>query len=192
MEPKERKEVVSALHIALLRGVNVSGRRMIPMAALRAVTAGLGFEKVATHIQTGNLLFESARDPQDVRLALEAAIMSAFGHAVKVAVRSPQEIAEVVGGCPFEPAEGEVVYVAFATTPWEPGRGAEVSGRATVGGDSFALGDHHVYIHYRSGVHGSPLSNAYFERAVGVALTSRNLSTLGRLRDLAARRVDTA
>lgn len=180
------------LHIALLRGVNVNGQRMIPMAELRAVAEGLGFEKAGTYIQTGNLLFDSPRGPEEARLALEAAIMTAFGHDVQVAVRSPQEIAQVVDLCPFVPSEGEVVCVAFAVTSWEPGRGTEVTGRSIAGGDSFAVADRHLYIHYRRGMHGSPLSNAYFERALGVALTSRNLSTVGRLQALAAGRLGTA
>src|SRR4051794_35378817 len=44
--------------VALLRAVNVGGRTL-PMAALREVCAGLGWEGVATYIQSGNLVFEA-------------------------------------------------------------------------------------------------------------------------------------
>src|SRR5579863_9637427 len=47
-------------YVALLRGVNVGGKRSLPMADLRALAESLGLAEVATYIQSGNLLFSSA------------------------------------------------------------------------------------------------------------------------------------
>ena len=42
--------------VALLRAVNVGGRKL-PMAELRALCAELGWDDVATYIQSGNIVF---------------------------------------------------------------------------------------------------------------------------------------
>ena len=46
-------------YVALLRGVNVGGSGRMAMADLRACVEAAGYEDVATHIQTGNVLFRT-------------------------------------------------------------------------------------------------------------------------------------
>ena len=46
--------------IALLRGVNVGGNRKLPMAELRATLATAGYGEVRTHLQSGNVILDSA------------------------------------------------------------------------------------------------------------------------------------
>src|SRR3954463_13834250 len=55
-----RRMVRSMRYLALLRGVNVGGRTLIKMAALRACFEGLGFDRVSTYIASGNVLFDTA------------------------------------------------------------------------------------------------------------------------------------
>ncbi len=45
--------------IALLRGINVSGQKKMPMASLRELCGTLGFHEVQTYIQSGNIVFKS-------------------------------------------------------------------------------------------------------------------------------------
>lgn len=45
--------------IALLRGINISGQKIIKMADLRAILSASGLQNVTTYIQSGNVLFES-------------------------------------------------------------------------------------------------------------------------------------
>ncbi len=171
-----------------MRGINVNGRRMIPMARLRELAAGLGYRRVGSYIQTGNLLLESPLGPDAVRRQLEAALRETFGCDVAVAVRSPKDLERVLALCPYQPGQNEVVYVAFAVTPPAPERLAAAGVPAC--GDCCTLEPTEVYILYRHGVHGSPLSNAFFERALGVPMTSRNLRTVQKLVELARRHVD--
>ncbi len=49
-----------AIFVALLRAINVSGTGMLPMKELSAICIDLGFEKVRTYIQSGNVVFESS------------------------------------------------------------------------------------------------------------------------------------
>lgn len=44
-------------YIALLRGINVGGNRIVKMAELKNVLLALGLKDVKTYIQSGNVLF---------------------------------------------------------------------------------------------------------------------------------------
>ena len=43
--------------VALLRGINVGGKNILPMGEFRELLAKLGCEDVATYIQSGNAVF---------------------------------------------------------------------------------------------------------------------------------------
>ena len=44
-------------YIALLRGINISGKNKIPMADLRSAMEEQGFSTVKTHLNSGNVIF---------------------------------------------------------------------------------------------------------------------------------------
>ena len=47
-------------YAALLRGINVGGKNMLPMKALAAIFEATGCKNVETYIQSGNVVFEEA------------------------------------------------------------------------------------------------------------------------------------
>jgi hypothetical protein len=61
-------------YVALLRGINVAGRRTVGMADLRDLFARLGHVDVQTYVQSGNVLFRSDEDPADIVAAVEHGI----------------------------------------------------------------------------------------------------------------------
>ena len=73
--------------VALLRAVNVGGRKL-PMAELRALCAELGWEDVATYIQSGNVVFAAGGKAAAIEAALEDAIRSVSAIDVPVIVRT--------------------------------------------------------------------------------------------------------
>src|SRR5436853_6207191 len=89
--------------IALLRAVNVGGRKL-PMAELRALCAGLGWEEVETYIQSGNVVFAAPGKPAALEAKLEKAIEERFGIDVPVIVRSAAEWSAYVEANPFPKA----------------------------------------------------------------------------------------
>ncbi|RZJ68387.1 MAG: DUF1697 domain-containing protein, partial [Flavobacterium sp.] len=46
-------------YLALLRGVNISGKKIIKMEGLRRLFESAGYENVQTYIQSGNVIFDS-------------------------------------------------------------------------------------------------------------------------------------
>lgn len=87
--------------LALLRGINVGGNNIIPMAALRACFADLGAADVATYIQSGNVLFDGGRRSGAAWSSrIEAGLSERFGYEASVVVRDHDELRAVVKGAP--------------------------------------------------------------------------------------------
>lgn len=47
-------------YISILRGINVSGQKIIQMTSLKVLYEMLGFQNVTTYIQSGNVVFRSS------------------------------------------------------------------------------------------------------------------------------------
>lgn len=58
-------------YVVLMRGINVGGKNKIPMAELRLRLEALGFEGVATYIQSGNVILRSELEPAAVTAKIE-------------------------------------------------------------------------------------------------------------------------
>lgn len=103
--------------VALLRGINVGGNNIIPMKALAETFTRLGFESVKTYIASGNVLFRSPeRDARALEKKLEKAIAKAHRCAIKVVVRSREELDALVDDLPRgwkKPSAAKRYYVLF-------------------------------------------------------------------------------
>ena len=89
-------------YVAFLRGINVGGKNKVKMETLREVCADLGFENVETYINSGNVVFETAKT-EDLKLAskIEKAIEKVFSLKIRVMVRMIEEIQTIVKNNPF-------------------------------------------------------------------------------------------
>ena len=89
--------------IAILRGINVGGKRKILMADLRLLFEKLGYAEVATYIQSGNVFFKSDKKSTDMEMAteIEEALLDKYEFAVPVIVKAAEEIALAVKENPF-------------------------------------------------------------------------------------------
>jgi len=73
--------------IALLRGINVSGKNLIKMETLRSVLQSEGFQHVKTYIQSGNILFDTNDlDEKKQAKKIQEIIKKEFGFIVPVLV----------------------------------------------------------------------------------------------------------
>ena len=91
-----------ARYVALLRGINVGGKNLIGMPALKASFEAEGFEDVVTYIQSGNVLFRAARSGSAAMEArIEAMLARSFTtYAASVVVRSHGQMRAVVEDAP--------------------------------------------------------------------------------------------
>src|SRR5271156_6315414 len=91
-----------ASYIAMLRGINVSGHKIIKMEQLRASFAALGFKSVETYIQSGNVVFEASNDSAaSLSGKIERKILGDFGFEVPVCLKTSKEMEETCRRNPF-------------------------------------------------------------------------------------------
>ncbi|MFZ5668017.1 MAG: DUF1697 domain-containing protein [Pseudomonadota bacterium] len=88
--------------IALLRGVNVGGNRMVAMADLKAMLEACGFTEVKTVLQSGNVIFrsETLKGPE-LEAFLDAETLRRLGLASRYIVRDAGKWRAIVAANPF-------------------------------------------------------------------------------------------
>jgi uncharacterized protein (DUF1697 family) len=92
---------MSITYLALLRGINVGGNNIIPMAELRACFADLGATEAATYIQSGNVLFDGGADDATTWTErIERGLSERFGYEARVVLRTHDELRAVVDRAP--------------------------------------------------------------------------------------------
>lgn len=83
-------------YLAFLRAINLGPTRQFPKAAILSAVEGLGFEDVRTHINTGNVRFDTRmRSRARIEAALEDAFLADRGFAVPTIVYPAAEFARV-------------------------------------------------------------------------------------------------
>ena len=89
--------------VALLRGINVGGNKLIKMDDLKKCFAALGFKNVKTILASGNVLFESTNANEDaLAKTIEKKLEDVLGHKVGVQIRSIDEIQKLADRNPFK------------------------------------------------------------------------------------------
>ncbi len=89
------------VYVALLRGVNVGGNSRVEMPKLKLVFEKIGFEKVKTYINSGNVIFETVKQAESTLAdRLEETIEETFGFKVDVIVRSQTYIKQILDQLP--------------------------------------------------------------------------------------------
>ena len=90
----------SKSYVALLRGINVGGRNKVAMADLRTALEDGGYANVRTYIQSGNVVFESAKARRSLEDDIERLLEKRFGVPLVVVVRSRDQLRQVVDKAP--------------------------------------------------------------------------------------------
>jgi uncharacterized protein (DUF1697 family) len=106
-------------YLALLRGVNVGGKNPVRMADLRDTFEGMGFDDVATHIASGNVLFRAPRQRRDeLATRIESELSRRFGTELRAVLLTDGQLRGVVEGAPRGfGAETESCDVIFVRKP---------------------------------------------------------------------------
>jgi uncharacterized protein (DUF1697 family) len=89
-----------ARYVALLRGINVGGKNVITMAALKACFEDAGFKDVATFIQSGNVLFTASGSATALTKKVEAILGKTFNYQASVVLRSDKQLRDTVKHAP--------------------------------------------------------------------------------------------
>ena len=177
------------VHIALLRGVNVGGRKAVAMADLRALAAGLGLTEPRTLLQSGNLVFGAeGRAGPELETSLETELQARLGLESSVMVRGVAEWSAAIAANPFAAkAAADPGHLLLMALKAPPASGALAALRAAIKGpERVELEGRHAWLVYPDGVGDSRLTNVVIERRLGVRGTARNWNTALKLQALAA------
>jgi uncharacterized protein (DUF1697 family) len=173
-----------ATWVALLRGVG-GGIRPLPMRELRVALEGIGLKDVRTYIQSGNVVFSSARSAARLAQEIERCIENNFGFHSRTFVLSVPELQRAAKGNPFPQADEkpQALHLFFLA---KPARAAQLDAMNEIKAKSeqFVLTNKVFYFYTPDGFGISKLA-AKAGRLLGVDMTARNWRTVGKLLELA-------
>ena len=169
-------------HVALLRGVNVSGQNTMKMDTLKNALETEGFDDVQTYIQTGNVLFNSDETQQEVlAYKIKRVVFSTFGHDIGVMMRYKSDLEVIVKNKPFD-IEVNVYVALFDKEPQQDDFQKLL--KVLSGGDVAVLSGRTLYVKYGVNAGKSKLSNKLIETKLKVNSTMRNWNTVVKLLEL--------
>lgn len=175
-------------YIALLRGINVSGHKLIKMERLREVLTMEGFAHVRTYIQSGNIIFQSQEaNEQKLETQISEAILKHFGFEVPVRITSLEELEMVRDANPFideNVADPTQPYLAFLSEIPQKDKQNDFE-QLTFAQDRFVFLGRVIYLWYADSAANTKLTNNVIESKLKLKATSRNFKTLLKLIELA-------
>lgn len=174
--------------ISLLRGINVSGHKRVGMADLKQLYESLGLANVQTYVQSGNVVFDSAKSDQAKLAALiEAQIERTYNYAVSVFIREARDFQRLLSHNPFLKGRQVAPTQLHVTFLYRSPPKSVVSSLQTPssGADEFAIKGQEIFLFCPDGYGRTKLSNNFFERKLSVPATTRNWNTVNALYKLA-------
>lgn len=177
-------QLLMTTYISLLRGINVSGQKIIKMEALRAEYEALGFADVKTYIQSGNVIFQAENENcLDLAQKIAKMILQKWEFEVPVMVKTVKEWQTVLQENPFILERNEdknKLHVTFLAEVPDAEKWAKIEG-GLYGADAYILAGKTVYLFCPNGYGNTKLTNTFFESKLKCLATTRNWNTLEKI-----------
>jgi uncharacterized protein (DUF1697 family) len=179
--------MTSFTHLVLLRGINVSGHNMIKMEVLKATLENIGFQKVQTYIQSGNIFVNTEEEnAASVGFKIKQEIFKAFGHEVPVVVIGKSDLEACFKNNPYlkEPnIDIKKLYVTFVSKTLTHDAINDLK-MSQVKPDEASIDGTRIYIKYDVGAGKTKLDQKYIEKKLNVIATMRNWNTVSKLLEM--------
>jgi uncharacterized protein (DUF1697 family) len=171
-------------YIAMLRGINVSGHKVIKMELLRGSLTALGFSNVKTYVQSGNIIFDAPKDsPASLSRKIEQKILHDFGFPVPVFLRTSKEMQETIQRNPFlkiPSIDHSKLHVTFLSD-MAPKTALEQLQPLVIKPEQFHITGRDIYLYCPNGYGRTKLSNSAIEKRLSIGATTRNWKTANTL-----------
>jgi len=175
-------------YIAILRGINVSGKNTIKMEALKILCLNIGLQEVKMYIQSGNIVFKS-KEKKIINLAelISQNISNTFNFNVPVIVIKKEELKAIIENNPYikdidkDPSFIHYTFLADIPKP----ENIQLLTTLPNTTDEFIIIEKAVYVYCPNGYGNTKLNNTFFEKKLQVAATTRNLKTTNQLLNMA-------
>lgn len=173
-----------AIYISLLRGINVSGKKIIKMADLRAIYQALQFDDVQSYIQSGNVVFHSPKDDcQYLEQQIKQAIFQHYQFEVPVFVLTPETLMNAKNNLPFidvnVESEGSKILLCFLSRT--PENSIDLLTPYLKSNEQLYITGNVLYLYCQDGFGKSKLTHSNIEKKLQVSATARNLKTVNKL-----------
>ncbi len=168
-------------HLALLRGINVSGHNMMKMEALKTMLVNMGFQNVRTYLQSGNIFVDSEEEATKVGFMIKQEIFKVFGHEVPTIVISKKDLESCFENNPyFKEKDTKKLYVAFVSTALKKENINDLK-ISQFKPDEASIDGNRIFIKYDVGAGKTRLEGKYIEKKLNVIVTMRNWNTVTNL-----------
>lgn len=175
----------------MLRGINVGGQKKIRMTDLASLYESLGLVNIKTYVQSGNVIFNSAKsNASTLANLIEAQINRSLGYSVYVFIRDTADFQRIIASNPFlnkrreDPAKLGVTFLYHSPSE-EKWAGLGIPKDKA---DEFSVDGQEIYLFCPNGFARTKFSNTFFEKKLGVPATSRNWNTVIALLKMASER----
>jgi uncharacterized protein (DUF1697 family) len=173
--------------IALLRGINVSGQKLIKMDALKQSLSKLEVQKISTYVQSGNLVFQSEFTASELSKSIKEVIAQDFGFDVPILVFSVSEWERILNQNPIKEASVKDVsalyFVLYTDIPKKID--LTVIEDKKIESETFYIGENAVYLNCPDGFGRTKLNNNFFESKLKIQASTRNWKTAYHLLEMA-------
>jgi uncharacterized protein (DUF1697 family) len=139
-----------------------------------------GFTKIETYIASGNVVFSAKPSVAKVKAALEKRLAAYAGKPVGVAIRTGDEMAEILAANPFRKTAPSHTVAIFLDDPPPADALRAIRGQKD---EELKLGRREIYVHYGAGMGQSKLVIPAARSG-----TARNMNTIAKLVELAKSR----
>jgi uncharacterized protein (DUF1697 family) len=171
-------------YVALIRGINVGGKKKLAMADLRELLSRQGYRDVRTHLNSGNAVFTApGTDPAELAELIEQAMESELGLSVRCLVRSGAELRAVVAANPLaeHATEGSKLVAHFLSAAPDPTL-LTAHDPCDLAPETIVFGDRVIYQWCPDGILAASPAGTFAEKYLGVTVTARNWNTVLALR----------
>ncbi|HLK27840.1 MAG TPA: DUF1697 domain-containing protein [Puia sp.] len=172
-----------SIYISILRGINVSGSKMIKMDTLKKIYEDAGFKNAQTYIQSGNVVFQSKKSSHAaLEEKIAEAILKSTKFEVPVLVKDPDELKEVFNKNPFLLKRKEDInflHVTFLSDIPTKENIERIKGEYAP--DEFVISGKNIYLFCPNGYGKTKLHNNFFESKLKLSATTRNWKTIAEL-----------
>ena len=165
--------------VALLRGINVGGNNLVPMANLRTLCAALGWADVRSYIASGNLVFRAEGQAEGLAATLRQAIAARMGCDVPIIALPGAAVRAALADCPFDPAAGKQVHGFILWS--DPVIDRDALARFRAASEHLVVQGRVAWLHAPDGIGQSKLAEKFDKVVTGTQMTARNLNTWHKL-----------
>jgi len=172
-------------YIALLRGINVSGKKKIKMADLKEYLSELNFQEIQTYIQSGNIIFKfPKRAVQDLEKKIHEKIKEKYDFEVPVIIKTAEELTLILNSIPFQDIDVSKLYFTLLSQKPKQELIKKLK-EVDYSPEEYHIDNKVIYFYAVNGYGRAKMNTNFFERKLKVQATTRNWKTTNKLLEMA-------